>query len=333
MLSNENKIELSIVTTMYRSAPYLQEFHARIAKVASTLTSRYEIIFVDDGSPDHSLEIAQGICNANNNIKIVELSRNFGHHKAMATGLKYAKGEYIFLIDCDLEEDPELLQSFWHEMQQHPQLDVVFGVQQQRKGHWFERVTGDIYYKVLNKMSDEVKSAKNISTVRLMKKNYVQSLLQFQEQCYYFGPISNMVGFRQKSLLIHKKSKSTTSYHFLKKYHLFLDSIISFSSKPLYFIFYFGTCVTLLSFCYMTFLVIRKIGWGIAIQGWTSLVVLTSLFGGINIFFMGIMSVYILHIFRETKGRPFTLVRDVYTSESVKDPQIVKTIAASNVQD
>ncbi len=305
-------MKLSIVTTLYNSAPYIMEFYRRISATTQEITHDFEIIFVCDGSPDDSLKIAHELYLRDSKVKIVELSRNFGHHKAMATGLEYAKGDVIFLIDCDLEESPELLSEFWDELKKDDDIDVVYGMQILRKGNWFERWSGSLYYKILNKVADEVKSAENISTVRIMRRAYVRELIQYQEQGYYFGPISSLTGFNQKGYYFNKKSKKKTSYSFLKKYHMFLDSIFTFSSKPLYFIFYFGSCLTALSFLYMIYLVIRKIFWGVAIEGWTSMVVSTSFFGGVNIFFMGILSVYVLHIFREVRARPFTIIRKIY---------------------
>ncbi len=309
-------MKLSIVTTMYNSASYLLEFYTRITKAASQITPDYEIIFVDDGSPDHSLDVAHQLHLLDAKVKIVQLSRNFGHHKAMATGLKHADGEYVFLIDSDLEEDPALLQNFWDEIHKENKTDVVYGVQEERKGHWFERWSGALYYKVLNSLSDEVKSTKNISTIRLMKRDYVKSLIEYQEHGYYFGPISILVGFNQQSYIFKKNCKERSSYSFFRKYHMFLDSIISFSSKPLYFIFYFGSAVTLFSFIFMIYLIIKKLYWGVAMEGWTTLVVLTSLFGGLIMFFMGLMSVYILHIFKETKNRPFSVVRKIIARDA-----------------
>jgi putative glycosyltransferase len=305
-------MKLSIVTTMYHSAPYIQEFYSRMVATALKITNDFEIIFVDDGSPDHSFQIVHALHLNDPKVKIIELSRNFGHHKAIMTGLMHAQGEYVFLIDIDLEEDPELLEKFWHEMQHNLEMDVVYGIQKKRKGRWFEQLTGAVYFKVLNIMSDELKSANNTSIIRLMKKNYVDALIKFQEKGFYFGPISILAGFNQQGLIFTKKSKPETTYHFFKKYHLFIDSVLTFSSKPLYCIFYFGIVMTLLSFSYMGYLVIRKIVWGIALQGWTSLVVLISLFGGITFLFMGVMSLYLLHIYQESKNRPFSIVRKIY---------------------
>ena len=127
---------------MFRSAPYLLEFHRRVSSEAAKLTGDYEILFVNDGSPDESLAIALSLREADPHVKVVDLSRNFGHHKAMMTGLRHARGKRVFLIDCDLEEEPELLGRFDAVLAANPQADVVYGVQSARKGAWFERITG-----------------------------------------------------------------------------------------------------------------------------------------------------------------------------------------------
>ena len=130
---------LSIVTTLYNSAPYLEEFHARVCAAAEQITPDYEIIFVNDGSPDNSLQIALSLYQKNERVRIVDLSRNFGHHKAMMTGLAQARGGMVFLIDSDLEEEPELLETFYKELRTTG-ADVVFGVQQKRKGKRCPRI-------------------------------------------------------------------------------------------------------------------------------------------------------------------------------------------------
>ena len=315
-------MELSIVTTLYKSSPYVNEFYKRISKEAQKITNDYEIIFVDDGSPDDSLKKCIRLHQQDLKVTVIELSRNFGHHKAIMTGLEHASGDTIFLIDSDLEEDPELLSQFWSTLQTNQQLDVVYGVQDDRKGGYFERWTGKLYFKLLNLLSNNLQMEKNISTIRLMRKRYVQALLQFKEQGFYLGPICQLAGFNQQKLCFNKHSKKTSSYSLLKKYHLFIDSIITFSSKPLYFIFYAGTLITAASLSYLIYLIIRSAVWGISVKGWTTLIVAIALFGGINIFFIGIISIYLLHIFQETKQRPFTIVRKVYgQNEAVFKPQ------------
>ncbi|OXV06380.1 hypothetical protein Egran_05852 [Elaphomyces granulatus] len=126
---------------MYYSRKYLQEFYGRTRFVLDELKMTYEFIFVDDGSPDDSLLVALHLQNLDSNIKVVELSRNYGHQRAIMTGLQQASGDFVFLIDCDLEEAPELLNDFWKEMTGQANVDVVYGVQIKRKGSWFERLS------------------------------------------------------------------------------------------------------------------------------------------------------------------------------------------------
>ena len=126
-------MQLSIVTTLYNSSPYLIEFYERISIQAQELTNDYEIIFVNDGSPDDSLERALNLFQHDQHVRVIDLSRNFGHHKSMMTGLMHARGELVFLIDSDLEEEPELLGEF-HKQFHESDVDVVYGVQNQEKG-------------------------------------------------------------------------------------------------------------------------------------------------------------------------------------------------------
>ena len=137
-------MRLSIVTTLYRSAPFIREFYRRVSAAASTVTGEYEIIFVNDGSPDESLELATQIVDKDSRVRVVDLSRNFGHHRAIMTGLGYARGDRVLVIDCDLEEEPEHLEQFWREMEAGD-ADVIYGVQSDRKGRWLERVSGRVF--------------------------------------------------------------------------------------------------------------------------------------------------------------------------------------------
>jgi putative glycosyltransferase len=173
-------VKLSIVTTMYRSGPYLREFYKRAKAEASRFTDDHEIIFVNDGSPDDSLAIAIALHHEDPSVQVVDLSRNFGHHKAMMTGLSFATGDLVFLIDCDLEENPELLGTFHEVMQTNPDADVVFGVLARRKGGWFERFSGWLFFKIINLLWAEPLPA-NLVTARLMTQRYVQALNQYRE--------------------------------------------------------------------------------------------------------------------------------------------------------
>ena len=142
-------MELSIVTTLYHSAPFLNEFYSRIKKEAEKITQNYEIIFVNDDSPDDSLDVALSLFEQDDKVRVIDLARNYAHLKTMMAGLSYTRGDLVFLIDCDLEETPELLGKFYDELK-NTKADVVYGQQKTRKGRILEKVTGILFYKVIN---------------------------------------------------------------------------------------------------------------------------------------------------------------------------------------
>src|SRR6185503_18857227 len=133
-----NDVRVSVVTSMFRSSPFLEEFYARTVKAISAISSSYEIVFVNDGSPDDSLAVALRLRERDPRVRIVDLSRNFGHYRALMTGLAHARGEAVYLLDSDLEEQPEWLGPFFQEMQRSG-ADVIYGVQRTRRGGWVER--------------------------------------------------------------------------------------------------------------------------------------------------------------------------------------------------
>ena len=181
-------MKLSIVTTLYRSAPYLAEFHQRAASVARDLVADdYEIVLVNDGSPDESLALAVELTQADPHVTVIDLSRNFGHHKAMMTGLAHAQGELVFLIDSDLEEEPEWLLYFAKQMTQD-ECDVVYGVQEQRKGGWVERWSGHWFYVLFNALTG-LQLPRSVVTARLMTRRYVNALLRHGERELLIRPL------------------------------------------------------------------------------------------------------------------------------------------------
>jgi putative glycosyltransferase len=174
-------MNLSFVTTLYQSAPYILEFHQRASTAARQLVGEdYEIVFVNDGSPDHSLDLAVHLTESDSHVVVVDLSRNFGHHKAMMTGLAQSQGALILLIDSDLEEDPECLITFAAQMQIQ-NCDVVYRVQDKRKGDWFERWSGQRFY-YLFKVLTGLALPENVVTARLMTRRYVDALLRHEER-------------------------------------------------------------------------------------------------------------------------------------------------------
>ncbi|MBU3564434.1 glycosyltransferase family 2 protein [Polynucleobacter sp. MWH-HuK1] len=304
-------MKLSIVATLYQSAPYIIEFYERASAAAQRLVGdNYEIVLVNDGSPDNSLDIAVQLSQGDSCVTVVDLSRNFGHHKAMMTGLVHASGERVFLIDSDLEEEPEWLDIFSEKMASET-CDVVFGVQVQRKGGFFEQVTGRFFYPLFRMMTG-IAQPNNIVTARLMSKRYVDALLQHQERELNIGGLWIITGFKQCQQTVLKHASSPTTYSQSHKFSHFVNAVTSFSSLPLVFTFYSGLVISLSALGYIAYLTFRYLFIASPPGGYTSIIASIWLFSGLIIFFVGIQGIYIAKVFSEVKQRPYTIVRQIY---------------------
>lgn len=304
-------MKLSIVATLYNSSPHIDEFHRRATACAKALAGEdYEIVLVNDGSPDRSLEQAIALSARDPHVVVVDLSRNFGHHKAMMAGLENADGELIFLIDSDLEEEPEWLADFHHLLVAN-EADVVYGRQGERKGRWFEKWSGELYYTVFNWLCD-IDHPRNVVTARLMTSRYVKALLLHRERELVISCLWVTTGFKQVERIVRKHQRSATTYSFSKKFAHATNAITSFSEVPLRLIFYVGAVVFTCALVYTTYLVVLRLYWSEHIDGYTSLMVSIWLLGGMIISFVGIVGIYLSKVFSETKQRPYTIIRQIY---------------------
>lgn len=304
-------MKLSIVATLYQSAPYIREFHERASSTAKQLVGDdYEIVLVNDGSPDNSLELAIQLIEQDHHVIVIDLSRNFGHHKAMMTGLAHAKGECIFLIDSDLEEEPEWLLDFANQMEQE-ECDVVYGVQEKRKGNKFEKWSGQWFYSLFNWITN-LNLPANIVTARLMSRCYVDALLLHKEREVMIAGLWHITGFNQQPSTVVKHSSSETTYTIRRKVSILVNSITSFSNTPLVVIFYFGVTISILASTYTTYLIINWLFFTTPLSGWTSVIASIWLLGGLVISFIGVIGIYLAKIFSETKQRPYTIVKKIY---------------------
>lgn len=307
---DNSKIELSIITSMYFSAPYLEEFMTRIRAEAEKITPHYEIILVNDGSPDDSLKTALSLQSNDSRIRIVDLSRNFGQHKAMMCGLRFAKGEIVFLTDCDLEEAPELLGKF-NDERLKAEADAVYGVQDTRQGSLYKRICGRLFYALLNLLND-FPIPSDLLCSRLMTRRYVDSLLMHNEREIFIAGLYVNTGYHQVQLKVTKSFKGATSYSLRKKISMAVEGVVSFSNRPLYYIFYLGIGMMILSGSASLWLIIRRIFNSHYLLGWPSLITSIWFLGGITIFCMGVIGIYLSKIFSEVKQRPTSIVRNVY---------------------
>jgi putative glycosyltransferase len=305
-----SNVRVSIVTSMFRSSPYLEEFYSRSVRAITTISSSYEFVLVNDGSPDDSLAIALRIRERDPRVRVVDLSRNFGHHRALMTGLAHSRGELVFLIDCDLEEDPEWLLRF-HDTIRQTGADVVYGVQASRKGGFVERVGGELFYAFLNRMLT-APVPKNVTTARLMTRRYVQALVQHLDKEIFLAGLLVLTGFEQRPLQVVKSSRGDSSYSLRARISMLVNAITSLSNRPLVYIFYLGSAVVSIS-CLAAFaLVARALTTDFGVPGYASLIVSIWFLGGLTIFSVGILGVYLAKIFTETKARPYTIVRAEY---------------------
>ena len=307
-------MKLSIVATLYRSASYIEEFLNRSSAVARQLVGdSFEIVLVNDGSPDNSLEIAVAQIAQFPGLKVVDLSRNFGHHKAMMTGLAHATGEHVYLLDSDLEEEPEWLFEFWRTMHDE-HADMVYGVQRARKGSLYERITGPLFYCLFRALTGIVQPD-NIVTARVMSRRFVDALLLHQEREINIGGLWIITGFRQVKAVVKKHASSPTTYTLGRKLDHLINAVTSFSSLPLIFTFYTGLLISFSAVLYITYSVLLRLLQPTVPVGFTALIASIWFFSGLIVFFLGVQGIYLAKIFTEVKQRPYTIIREVYAAE------------------
>lgn len=302
-------MKLSIVTTIYRTAKCIEEFHRRCASVADRLKMELETIFVNDGSPDNGLEVASELAKRDHRIVVVDLSRNFGQFAALWAGIEHATGDYIAIMDGDLDDDPLWLAEFYNRMIEG-EWDVVYGIEQKSRRALFYRAGRRLFYFALNRLSS-VPFPENVLNARLMRRRYVNALLEFPEREIYLAGLMHAAGFAQAGVEVTRQGRSRTKYSLLKLVRVFVNSVTSFSIRPLLFIFALGLALSAFAGLYFVVLIYRKLVDGIDIEGYASVMGAILLFSGIIIFFNGVIAIYIGTIFLEVKGRPRALIRDI----------------------
>ena len=306
-------MKISIVTTLYNSSKYIRQFYNESIEALKALSvDQYEIIFVDDGSQDDSLDIAIELTELDPNIITIELSQNFGHHKAIMTGLRKATGDYVFFVDSDLQERPNLLVDFYQTLIKE-NVEVVYGIQESRRGSLFEKISGSLFYKLFNMLS-EVKIPKNMLNVRIMTKIYVENLTLHDEKAIFLAGIWTITGFNQRPKVVVRTPKQSTSYTLRKKLSLMVSGVASFSNKPLIMVFYIGLFICAAAFLSMIYILYLYYQ-GVSVPGYLSTIASTWLIGGILLLCQGIMAIYLAKIFEEVKNRPSTIIKKTHGKE------------------
>lgn len=307
-------MKLSVVTTMYYSQDYLHEFYNRTMLAIKKIGCTYEFVFVNDGSPDDALSVAIQLQQLDSNIKVIDLSRNFGHQRAIMTGLQHTSGDYVFLIDCDLEEDPALLNPFWEKLTTATDVDVVFGVQMRRKGKFFERMSGRIFYKLVSLLSS-VEYPADTLTARIMSRTYVDAVKKFSEKELDVWGVFVLVGFNQLPMVVIKGFKGSSTFTLRKKIRRAIEIIVSFSHRPLYLTFFFGVISFMIALANIAIIIYKKMVLHIDVEGWASILASVWLIGGMILLMLGIFGLYLAKMFLEIKNRPLTIIKNIYNSQ------------------
>jgi polyisoprenyl-phosphate glycosyltransferase len=315
-------IYLSIVIPVYNEVEVVPVLYNRLTRVMEGLGESYEIIFINDGSTDGSLALLCELRAGDERVKLLSLSRNFGHQIAITAGLDHSSGQAVVVLDADLQDPPEVI----------PQLverwckgyDVVFAVREKRRGEGlFKRGTAALFYRLLRRLTS-TDIPMDAGDFRLMSRKAVDTLKSIRERSRFIRGLAGWIGFRQTSVPYVRDVRyaGTTKYPLKKMVRFAFNGLISFSSVPLQSASYLGFVVSSVSFVYMAYAVWLKLFTDRTILGWTSVMVAVLFLGGIQLLCLGIVGEYIGRIYEEVKQRPLYIVDEARGIEpSISDKE------------
>ena len=298
--------KISLVIPMYYEEQVAEECYKRVTKVLKDLNDyNYEIIFINDGSKDKTLEILENLAKTDDNVKIISFSRNFGHQAAVTAGLKYVSGDAIIIMDADLQDPPELIPDmleYWKNG-----YEVIYGKRKKRDGESaFKLFTAKVFYETLNKLSD-VEIPKDTGDFRLVDKKVVDVINQLPEHNKFLRGLFSWVGFKQYAYEYERKERfaGKTKYPLKKMLKLAKDGILGFSTKPLKIVGGLGIISVLISIAILIYAILSfTYKWNSLTPGWTSIMCTMTFLGGIILLSLWMIGEYIARIYDETKQRP-----------------------------
>lgn len=307
---------ISCVSTLYRSERFVEEFVRRMASALESAADDYELILVDDGTPDRSRELAVELIRSFPKLRVIELSRNFGHHAAILAGLETTKGDLVFFVDSDLEEPPELLRSFLGTLRETG-ADVVYGIYGREDAPFLRRVTSKAFWYLLSKLTD-IEMPRDIANVRIMRREYVDALLTIPDRNIFLGGMFAWPGFRQHPLRIERFARTGAStYSWRKRMGLAGRAAVAFSDRPLFLVFGLGLSLSSVAFAVGFYFLVKKLlNPDLVLSGFTSVIISIWLLGGLILGGIGVLGFYIAHIYNQTRSRPRFIVRQVYAQET-----------------
>ncbi len=303
--------KISLVIPMYYEEQVVEECYNRVTKVLKEIQDyEYEIIFINDGSKDNTLDILERIAKIDNNVKVISFSRNFGHQAAVTAGLKYVTGDVIVIMDADLQDPPELIPDMLKEWEKG--YEVIYGKRKSRKGESvFKLLTAKAFYSTLNKLSD-VEIPKDTGDFRMVDRKVVDVVNSLPEHNKFLRGLFSWVGFEQLAYEYDRKERfaGKTKYPFGKMLKLALDGILSFSTKPLKIVGGLGILSVIISFVILIYSLLSYIfKWNSLTPGWTSIMCTITFLGGIILISVWMIGEYIGRIYDEVKNRPQYIVK------------------------
>ena len=307
--------KVSVIVPMYYEEEVAEECYKRLKKVLEGLSEKYlyEIIFINDGSKDKTLNILENIAQDNKNVKVISFSRNFGHQCAVTAGLKYITGDAIVIIDADLQDPPELIPEMlklWEDGN-----EVIYGKRKSREGESkFKLLTASMFYKTLNALSD-VEIPKDTGDFRLVDRKVVEVINSLPEHNKFLRGLFSWVGFKQIPFEYERKERvaGKTKYPLSKMLKLAQDGIFSFSTKPLRIVGTMGIISILISIIILIYSILSYIfNWNDLASGWTSMMVTMTFLGGMILISLWMIGEYVGRIYEETKRRPQYIIERTF---------------------
>ena len=304
--------KISVIVPCYNEEEALPLFYKEINKAIKKMSNvSFELIFVDDGSSDRTLNVIKEFSKDDDNVRYISFSRNFGKEAAIYAGLEYSTGDYVTLLDVDLQDPPSLIEKMY-KIITTKDIDIVALKTDAHKEYGiFRRFFTSCYYKLISKLS-KVEMVPGARDFRLMKRQVVNAVLELKEYNRYSKGIFSFVGFKTKWLTyeVPKRVAGTSKWSFFKLFTYAIDAIIGYSTVPLTIAVIVGVLFCLISLISIIFIIIRTLIFGDPVAGWPSLVCIMFFLSGIQLFCTGISGAYISKTYTEVKGRPIYIIRE-----------------------